>query len=146
MSDTAIVSTENDPRPPAVICRERGWGPGTLLAGDEGYGVTVIEIVCVHDHQLHARQVAHAGYAVNGDESSWVLFCRDWRPIDRADVPQPLRVGLPVRSTQGIFGEIESGPDRYGAYIVSAGDRKWSIPAKHLRVQENGSDRPGSGR
>lgn len=144
-ASTATVSTKNDPRPPAAICRERGWGPGTLLAGDEGYGVTVIEIVCVHARNIYARTVAHDGYAVGDrDEASWVLYCRDWQAIDRADVPQPIPAGTQVRTSQGTEGVVESGPDRSGAYVVVEADgTKWLVPAKRLRPLGNGSPDTG---
>ena len=142
---TILRSTKDDGRPPAEVCRERGWGPGTLLAGDEGYGVTVIEIVCVHDRNIYARTVAHDGLACGGGESSWVLYCRDWQSVDPTEVPQPIPVGTDVRTSQGTEGTVESGPDRQGAYVVAEPNgKKWMVPAKHLQSTEYGSDGGGS--
>ena len=135
MSETTIASTAKDPRPPAVICRERGWGPGTLLAGDEGYGVTVIEVTALGRSGILARTVAHDGTATDGDESSWTLDCRDWHPVDPAEVPQPIPAGSRARTSEGAEGVIESGPDRYGAYVVIETDgTKWLVRASALTV------------
>jgi len=68
----------------AEICRRNGWGVGTLLAGDEGYGVTVIRITAIGDNNVLAREVCHAGKPasdVAGRELNWSLSIRDWRVV-----------------------------------------------------------------
>ena len=72
------MSTLNDRRSPVEVCRANGWGVGTRLAGDEGYGVTVIEITGFGSTSMLARSIEHAGKRTWRDESSWVLYCRDW--------------------------------------------------------------------
>lgn len=74
-------TTKNDRRPPAAICRERGWGPGTRLAGDEGYGVTVIQVTAVGEQMILAKTLTHRGEVPPwaGQENSWTLACRDWQ-------------------------------------------------------------------
>lgn len=90
----ATVSVAACPDPPArtlgsrlsdaELCRRNGWGAGTLLAGDEGHGVTVIRITAVGEDNVLAREVCHAGKPA-GDlaarEAIWTLTCRDWRHV-----------------------------------------------------------------
>ena len=67
----------------ADLCRRNGWGPGTRLIGDEGYGPTVIEITAIGEQRILAVEVSHDGGATRPRyERSWVLFCREWRAVD----------------------------------------------------------------
>lgn len=61
--------------PPAEICRRNGWGPGTRIVGDEGYGPLTIEITAVGVHSILARCVVPGG---DSAEQMWHLDCRDW--------------------------------------------------------------------
>ena len=62
----------------AEHCREQGWGPGTRLVGDEGYGPCVIEITAVGEWSILAKCVdPHR----EEREGSWTLAHRDWREI-----------------------------------------------------------------
>lgn len=85
------ISTLRDHRPSAVICRERGWVPGTRLVGDEGQGPTIIEITAVGERSILAKTITHNGkvpwYAPS--EGLWALYCRDWQPLP----PPPEREG-----------------------------------------------------
>jgi hypothetical protein len=66
----------------AKKCRAEGWGPGTRLAGDEGYGVTVIEITAVGEQAILAKSISHKGVEYERTrESMWTLACRDWQPV-----------------------------------------------------------------
>lgn len=66
----------------ADVCRDKGWTVGTRLAGDEGYGVTVIEITAIGEQQMLAKRISHGGNPVKDSrESSWVLWCRDWQEV-----------------------------------------------------------------
>jgi hypothetical protein len=65
----------------ADFCRRVGWGPGTRLAGDEGYGVTVIEITALGESVILAKQISHAGKLDPSREHAWTLDCRDWEPV-----------------------------------------------------------------
>lgn len=67
----------------AQRCRRNGWGPGTLLAGDEGYGVTVIRITAVGEDGIMARAIEHDGKPIECSEGGWTLFCRRWRKVAR---------------------------------------------------------------
>lgn len=83
---TEPVETLNNDLNPAEVCRRNGWGVGTHLAGDEGYGVTIIRITAVGERSILARPVSHDGKPVEAHrdyESSWVLWCRDWTEVDR---------------------------------------------------------------
>lgn len=67
----------------AMVCRDLGWLPGTRLAGDEGYGVTVIEITALGESKILAKRISHKGVPVRGErESSWTLSCRDWKVVE----------------------------------------------------------------
>jgi len=63
-------------------CRLNGWGPGTLLTGDEGYGPTVICITAVGEENVLARPVSDRGEPTNWPhEGLWCLDYRDWKPL-----------------------------------------------------------------
>lgn len=69
----------------AETCRTRGWTVGTRLVGDEGYGPTVIEITAIGRTRILAVTVTHNGLPEpRARESDWVLWCRDWQPVDAA--------------------------------------------------------------
>lgn len=66
----------------AQRCRDNGWTVGTRLAGDEGYGVTVIEITAIGERKILAKKISHADKVVDDPrEGSWTLRCRDWQAI-----------------------------------------------------------------
>lgn len=62
-------------------CRENGWGPGTRLVGDEGYGSTVIELRYVSPECIVAKHLSHKGKPDVQRESLWTLRCRDWQEV-----------------------------------------------------------------
>lgn len=76
----ARVSTLDSKLPTAELCRANGWGPGSRLVGDEGYGPTVIEITAVGETDILATAVSYDGKPVGRSESIWILSCRDWQP------------------------------------------------------------------
>lgn len=60
---------------PAAHARRRGWGAGTRLIGDEGYGPTTITITAIGKEAVLAR-------ADDSDRArSWSLACRDWQAL-----------------------------------------------------------------
>lgn len=133
MSDTRTTTRHH--RGDAVeVCGKNGWGVGTLLVGDEGYGPTIIQITALGDRQMLARAVAHNGRAVRGDENNWVLWCRDWTEFV-GDVPLPTPIGTKVavraRPQEGAalqlyLGVVETGPDHAGIYKVHVpAEGKW---------------------
>lgn len=63
----------------AQKCRENGWKVGDRLAGDEGYGVTVIELTAIGESGILAKGISHKGEPVDWGESYWTLWCRDWK-------------------------------------------------------------------
>lgn len=65
----------------AQKCRKNKWKVGTHLAGDEGYGVTVIRITAIGEAYVLARTVRHRGEAFDGGESLWSLEFRDWKKV-----------------------------------------------------------------
>lgn len=42
----------------ADFCRRMGWGPGTLIVGDEGYGPTTLEITAVGREKILAAKIS----------------------------------------------------------------------------------------
>ena len=81
------MTTLNDPREPAEICRANGWTVGTRLVGDEGHGPTVIEITAIGEQCILARMLRHNEldrsrlWAIYTRESIWPLSTRDWRVV-----------------------------------------------------------------
>lgn len=65
----------------ADLCRQKGWGPGTRLVGDEGHGPTVIEITAVGLHRVLAKVISHNGEARHGLENTWTLGYREWQEV-----------------------------------------------------------------
>lgn len=65
----------------AEKCRVNGWGPGTLIVGDEGYGPTVIRITAVGDDSILARPISHNGKQLTSFEGPWTLDLRDWKLV-----------------------------------------------------------------
>lgn len=70
-------TTLGDTRPAAEVCRANGWGPGTRLAGDDGWGETVIEITAVGDKSVMARKVSQGGRPTPTPEGVWKLHLRE---------------------------------------------------------------------
>ena len=67
---------------PAHLCHLYGWGVGTVLAGDEGYGVTKIQITAIGEKSILAKEIEHDGKPIKRDEHTWVLHCREWVRVD----------------------------------------------------------------
>lgn len=66
----------------ADFCRRMGYGPGTRLAGDESYGVTVIQITAVGERLILAKLLSHRGYPDKRDgETILTLEFRDWKAL-----------------------------------------------------------------
>lgn len=63
----------------ADICRKNGWGPGTEIVGDEGYGPSVILITAIGEEHILARMIFHDGKPVKNEENMWTLEHRDWK-------------------------------------------------------------------
>ena len=76
-------STKGLQMTPADVCRERGWLPGTLLIGDEGYGPTIIKITAIGTEAILAVQVSHNGKRTYDREGTWMLSCRDWEEVSQ---------------------------------------------------------------
>lgn len=69
----------------AAIAQRNGWGVGTLLVGDEGYGPTVIRITAIGETQLLAVAVTHNGMPPRiCHEGVWTLEYRDWQRYEEA--------------------------------------------------------------
>jgi hypothetical protein len=68
------MTTLNDTRDPARICRANGWKVGQCLVGEDDLGPITIEITAIDERLLLAKQLP------NCREATWALDCRDWRP------------------------------------------------------------------
>lgn len=68
----------------AEECRQRGFKVGDRLAGDEGCGITVIEITAIGERLLLAKKISHKGKIGGSEEMSWTLSCRDWEIVPPA--------------------------------------------------------------
>jgi hypothetical protein len=76
------VTTKSSDLSAAELCRQNGWGPGTRLVGDEGYGPTVIEITAVGRDHILALPISDNGKpCYRPYENAWVLDCRDWKEV-----------------------------------------------------------------
>ena len=95
-----LFSTRNDHRPPAIVCRERGWTVGTRLVGDEGYGPTVIRITAIGEGCILA--IAESGPGSRRPyETLWGVGCRDWQPLLDTAVPHGPEDRLPSETGGG---------------------------------------------
>lgn len=74
-----MEQTLNNKLSPAEICRRNGWGPGTKIVGDEGYGPCTIEITAVGVYSILARCVEPHGSEY---EQMWHLDGRDWKKCE----------------------------------------------------------------
>lgn len=78
--ETTLLRGESD----ADACRRLGFKVGTRLAGDEGYGVTIIEITAVGEHSILAKQISHDGQPCLLREGLWTLDCRSWLEVPQS--------------------------------------------------------------
>lgn len=89
----ATLKKSNDSRPvitptfrntlsEAEVCKMNGWEVGTLLAGNEGYGWTIIEITAVGLRDILARTRFYSKVEVkDGPEVTWMLAMREWYQV-----------------------------------------------------------------
>lgn len=76
-----MVETKDSKLPSAEICRRNGWGPGTKLVGDEGYGPTIIEITAVGSEAILARPISQNEVPYSDYENIWHLDNREWKAL-----------------------------------------------------------------
>lgn len=71
----------------ASMARRRGWGVGTVIEGDEGFGPCRIMITAIGERALLARCVEPNASM----EATWTLSCRCWgeviEPMSLATMP-----------------------------------------------------------
>lgn len=67
----------------ADLCKKNGWKVGDKLAGDEGYGVTVIRLTAIGNTQILAEQIEHnkCPRPEPFKEGNWTLLHREWKKI-----------------------------------------------------------------
>jgi hypothetical protein len=63
----------------AEVCRANGWGTGTLLVGNEGYGDTTIKITAVGRGAILAVTIRQG--KERDWEGIWTLSNREWREV-----------------------------------------------------------------
>jgi hypothetical protein len=85
-------------------CDINGWGVGTHLVGDEGYGPTVIRITGLGEELLLAKVVSQSGRIQDHcyGESNWTLSCREWVRCD------PMGPSVVKVHVNGVEREIHS--------------------------------------
>jgi hypothetical protein len=74
--ETPKVNTLRSEMESADLCRANGWGPGTILEGDEGRGPERIRITAVGEQVILAT-----GLGKHDREGHWTLKMRDWRKV-----------------------------------------------------------------
>ena len=63
-------------------CDLNGWGIGTRLIGDEGYGPAIIEIThFTRNGSMLAICESRQGERVEESEHFWTLECREWSEV-----------------------------------------------------------------
>ena len=58
-----------------------GFKVGDYIAGDEGYGVTVLRIDYIGKRHLICTKVEHDGKQMN-QENTWTLSHREWKKVE----------------------------------------------------------------
>jgi hypothetical protein len=66
----------------ASKCRINGWGAGTVLEGDEGYGPTRIVLTAIGEEKILARRISENGIPCDDRETGWTLQCREWHKVE----------------------------------------------------------------
>jgi len=103
-----------DERTDAQICRDNNWRPGTHLAGNEGYGVTIInegygvtiiKITAIGEDGVLARPVSQDGLPIDASEAKWTLRYRVWEPIVSART-----AGAPAATEEAPPGRTPAAP------------------------------------
>lgn len=79
---TPQVPTFNSGMASADLCRMNNWTPGTKLAGDEGFGVTIIRVTALGEKNILAeRELSNGKTPAWRYESVQNLHDRDWRKV-----------------------------------------------------------------
>lgn len=68
----------------ADACRRLGFKVGTRIAGDEGYGVCIVEITAIGERKILAKEISHKGEPCESSEGIWTLSCRLWLEVPKA--------------------------------------------------------------
>ena len=92
----------------AGYCRRMGWGPGTHIVGDEGYGPTTITITAVGQEGILAK-------ADGRDEKTWTLECRDWRLVEPAPTDHTAAIAEAAREWRDTLDPSVSMADHAAA-------------------------------
>ena len=88
----------------AGYCRRMGWGPGTHIVGDEGYGPTTITITAVGQEGILAK-------ADGRDEKTWTLKYRDWQLVEPAPTEHAAAIAEAAREYARIRrAHLDHGP------------------------------------
>lgn len=64
----------------ADFCRRMGWEVGTVIAGNEGYGTTAMEITAIGEEKVLTKFVYKDGS--QSSEHTWTHVCRHWKQIN----------------------------------------------------------------
>lgn len=101
----------------AEYVRRKGWGVGTHLIGDEGYGPREIIITAVGEHSILARELD------GGREQTWTLWMRPWQPVT-PDIPEPTPIYNALVEELEVMKEVRRNNEEANlATLVEAGLR-----------------------
>lgn len=78
-----MIPTLNSRMSSAELCRANGWGIGTILEGDEGWGPERIRITAIGERAILAVRVDDKPGHLRM-EGSWALVFRDWKQVAEA--------------------------------------------------------------
>ena len=99
----------------ADYCRRMGWGIGTRIVGDEGYGPTIITITAVGRVRLLAK-------ADGRDENTWTLGHRDWQLVEPAPTDHTHAIAEAARQYVAAMGRLSNRTDVEGSLARAVGD------------------------
>lgn len=74
--------------PPAEVARALGWAAGTIVEGDEGFGMQRIRITALGERAMLAICVDHGDGVGSDHEGLWVLDQRCWVEAALSDQDQ----------------------------------------------------------
>ena len=119
----------------ADYCRRMGWGIGTRIVGDEGYGPTIITITAVGQEDILAK-------ADGRDEKTWTLEYRDWQLVEPAPTDHAAAIAEAAREYVRVLdawacGEGVSRATAWYALIaaIDAEREAQSRPGAHTNPQ-----------
>ena len=122
----------------ADYCRRMGWGIGTRIVGDEGYGPTIITITAVGQEGILAK-------ADGRDEKTWTLKYRDWQLVEPAPIDHTAAIAEAARewakADRGVNAAIgQGGPNRWRRWADLNARERAARGALRAAVEAEGAE------